>query len=140
MVIFSKKCRSHSGHLKPSSERRKTMMEEKEKVSVTIIVKKKKEIEVAGLLEMFQSQLSTFKRHCFNIKRQFSHYCSFFLRTTLASLQQKSKQCTKSKQHYTQEFFMLVGQKSTCAFAQFLLQNKRALMPSGHICLQSWTM
>lgn len=47
---------------------------EKEKVPVKITVKKKKEIEVADLLEMFQSQLSIFKRHFFNIKSQFSHY------------------------------------------------------------------
>lgn len=46
----------------------------KEKVSVTITVKKRKETTLQNLLELFQSQLTNFKRHLFNIKRQFTFY------------------------------------------------------------------
>ncbi|KAK0133284.1 hypothetical protein N1851_031198 [Merluccius polli] len=58
---------------------------EKEKVPVRITVKKKKDIEVGDLLEMFQSQLSIFKQHFFNIKSQFSHYRE--LRRSMSNLE-----------------------------------------------------
>ncbi|XP_034093341.1 uncharacterized protein LOC117560540 [Gymnodraco acuticeps] len=46
----------------------------KDKVPMKITVKKKKDIVLADLLEMFQGQLRHFKRHTFNIKSQFTHY------------------------------------------------------------------
>lgn len=46
----------------------------KEMVPMRITAKKKKEIELRDMLEMFQDQLTHLKRHVLNIKSQFSHY------------------------------------------------------------------
>lgn len=47
---------------------------EKQKVSVKMTVKKRMETTLMNLLELFQRQLTAFKRHLFNIKRQFAYY------------------------------------------------------------------
>lgn len=53
---------------------KKTVDGIKEKIPVKITVKQKKEMEMADVLHMFQSQLNRVKRHLFNIKSQFAHY------------------------------------------------------------------
>lgn len=47
---------------------------EKEKVSVKTTVKKTTETTLENLLELFQCQLKNFRRHLFNIKRQFTYH------------------------------------------------------------------
>ncbi|XP_036929141.1 uncharacterized protein LOC119005523 isoform X2 [Acanthopagrus latus] len=54
--------------------REKNKEAKKEKVSVKITAKKRTEATLQNLLELFQRQLTNFKRHLFNIQRQFTYY------------------------------------------------------------------
>ncbi len=54
--------------------REKNKEGKKEKVAVKITVKKKTETTLQNILELFQHQLTNFKRHLFNIKQQFIYF------------------------------------------------------------------
>ncbi|KAL1258954.1 hypothetical protein QQF64_009531 [Cirrhinus molitorella] len=54
--------------------REKNKEGKKEKVPVKMTVKKRSETSLQNLLEIFQQQLTNFKRHLFNIKQQFTYF------------------------------------------------------------------
>ena len=116
----------------------------KEKVSLRMTVKKRMEMTLQNLLELFKKQLTHFKRHLFNIKSQFSFHRELkksmthqeclimwiFRKIMFASILLRSKQCTlpqtSSRQHSTLECYMLVERRACLLCHNHLIKRERS--------------